>query len=103
MLICRASRLCAALLFAADFSLKPVYFCAQGLGGHAHLPADRSPPLPRVHVRPTVLRRCPACTSDRFRANGKFRVNANHKLLDAWLLVLCTACGNTAKLTALER
>jgi hypothetical protein len=28
-LICRASRMCAALLFAADFSLKPVYFCAQ--------------------------------------------------------------------------
>ncbi|GAB2979591.1 DUF1062 domain-containing protein [Streptomyces pseudoechinosporeus] len=39
----------------------------------------------------------------RFRANGKFRVNANHKLLDAWLLVLCTACGDTAKLTVLER
>ncbi|WP_030936060.1 DUF1062 domain-containing protein [Streptomyces sp. NRRL S-646] len=52
---------------------------------------------------PTVLRRCPACTSERFRANGKFRVNANHKLLDAWLLVLCTRCGDTAKLTVLER
>ncbi|MFE5810882.1 DUF1062 domain-containing protein [Streptomyces sp. NPDC056491] len=52
---------------------------------------------------PTVLRRCHACASDRFRANGKFRVNANHKLLDAWLLVLCTACGDTAKLTVLER
>ncbi|MFI6354863.1 DUF1062 domain-containing protein [Streptomyces sp. NPDC050743] len=52
---------------------------------------------------PTVLRRCHACASERFRANGKFRVNANHKLLDAWLLVLCTACGETAKLTVLER
>ncbi|MEU9454750.1 DUF1062 domain-containing protein [Streptomyces sp. NPDC048277] len=52
---------------------------------------------------PTVLRRCHACASGRFRANGKFRVNANHKLLDAWLLVLCTACGDTAKLTVLER
>nr|WP_160510427.1 DUF1062 domain-containing protein [Streptomyces sp. BA2] len=52
---------------------------------------------------PTVLRRCHACASRRFRANGKFRVNANHKLLDAWLLVLCTACGETAKLTVLER
>ncbi|MGW7754478.1 DUF1062 domain-containing protein [Streptomyces violaceusniger] len=52
---------------------------------------------------PTVLRRCHACASERFRANGKFRVNANHKLLDAWLLVLCTACGDTAKLTVLER
>ncbi|MFJ4318211.1 DUF1062 domain-containing protein [Streptomyces lavendulae] len=52
---------------------------------------------------PAVLRRCPACAGDRFRANGKFRVNANHKLLDAWLLVLCASCGDTAKLTVLER
>ncbi|WP_231500017.1 DUF1062 domain-containing protein [Saccharothrix sp. NRRL B-16314] len=43
------------------------------------------------------------CASDRFRASGKFRVNANHKLLDVWLLVLCTGCGDTAKLTVLER
>ncbi|MFJ9939511.1 DUF1062 domain-containing protein [Streptomyces erythrochromogenes] len=52
---------------------------------------------------PLVLRRCHTCASERFRANGKFRVNAHHKLLDAWLLVLCTACGDTAKLTVLER
>ncbi|MGW2040082.1 DUF1062 domain-containing protein [Streptomyces virginiae] len=52
---------------------------------------------------PLVLRRCHACASGRFRPNGKFRVNANHKLLDAWLLVLCTACGDTAKLSVLER
>ena len=52
---------------------------------------------------PLVLRRCHACASERFRASGKFRVNAHHKLIDAWLLVLCTACGDTAKLTVLER
>ncbi|MGE7384334.1 DUF1062 domain-containing protein [Streptomyces sp. NPDC004126] len=52
---------------------------------------------------PLVRRRCHACASVRFRADGKFRVNANHKLLDAWLLVLCTGCGATAKLTFLER
>ncbi|MFC9469028.1 DUF1062 domain-containing protein [Streptomyces coelicoflavus] len=52
---------------------------------------------------PLVLRPCRACASQRFRASGKFRVNAHHKLLDAWLLVLCTACGDTAKLTVLER
>ncbi|GAA1303414.1 DUF1062 domain-containing protein [Streptomyces sanglieri] len=52
---------------------------------------------------PVVLRRCHTCASERFRANGKFRVNANHKLIDAWLLVLCTSCGETAKLTVLER
>ncbi|MFD5328007.1 DUF1062 domain-containing protein [Streptomyces sp. NPDC127092] len=52
---------------------------------------------------PLVLRRCHTCASERFRANGKFRVNANHKRLDAWLLVLCTGCGETAKLTLFER
>jgi len=52
---------------------------------------------------PLIIRRCHACGSERFRASGKFRVNANHKLIDAWLLVLCTACGETAKLTVLER
>ncbi|MFC4017300.1 DUF1062 domain-containing protein [Micromonospora sp. GCM10011542] len=52
---------------------------------------------------PLVRRRCHACASERFRASGKFRVNANHKLIDAWLLALCTVCGETAKLTVLER
>ncbi|MFI6284315.1 DUF1062 domain-containing protein [Streptomyces sp. NPDC051018] len=52
---------------------------------------------------PLVRRRCHACASERFRASGKFRVNAHHKLLDAWLLVLCTSCGDTVKLTVLER
>jgi hypothetical protein len=71
-----------------------VYLCAaRNLGGRAHLPA----------CLPAVLRRCHACASERFRANGKFRVNAHHKLIDAWLLVLCTRCGETAKLTVLER
>jgi hypothetical protein len=52
---------------------------------------------------PLVRRRCHACASGLFRASGKFRVNAHHKLIDVWLLVLCTACGDTAKLTVLER
>jgi hypothetical protein len=52
---------------------------------------------------PLVRRRCHACASERFRASGKFRVNAHHKLLDVWLLVLCAGCGETAKLTVLER
>ncbi|MET9604077.1 DUF1062 domain-containing protein [Streptomyces sp. NPDC006512] len=52
---------------------------------------------------PIVLRRCHRCASGRFRANGKFRVNANHKLLDVWLLALCTGCGDTTRITVLER
>ncbi|MCG5441664.1 DUF1062 domain-containing protein [Micromonospora sp. NIE79] len=52
---------------------------------------------------PIIRRRCHACASPCLRASGKFRVNANHKLLDVWLLVLCAECGETAKLTVLER
>ncbi|WP_306216132.1 DUF1062 domain-containing protein [Actinoplanes sp. RD1] len=52
---------------------------------------------------PLVLRRCHVCPAATFRASGKFRVNANHKLLDVWLLVLCAGCGTTAKLSVLER
>ncbi|MCY0942833.1 MULTISPECIES: DUF1062 domain-containing protein [Streptomyces] len=52
---------------------------------------------------PTVLRTCHRCASGRFRANGKFRLNAHHKLLDAWLLARCTRCGDTTRLTVLER
>lgn len=52
---------------------------------------------------PLVRRRCHVCRAERFRPSGKFRVNANHKLVDAWLLVLCTGCGDTVKLTILER
>ncbi|MGZ4634367.1 DUF1062 domain-containing protein [Oryzihumus sp.] len=52
---------------------------------------------------PVILRSCHSCASQRFRASGKFRVNANHKLLDAWLLARCTDCGETTKLTVQER
>ncbi|KUF19093.1 hypothetical protein AT728_08465 [Streptomyces silvensis] len=52
---------------------------------------------------PLVLRRCHTCASERFRAHGKFRVNAHHKLIDAWLLALCTLCGETTRITVLER
>ena len=52
---------------------------------------------------PLVRRRCHECASERFRTTGKFRVNANHKLIDVWLLALCTGCGDTVKLTVLER
>lgn len=52
---------------------------------------------------PLVRRRCHVCGARRFRSAGKFRVNANHKLLDIWLLALCTKCGDTTKLTVRER
>jgi len=52
---------------------------------------------------PTIRRRCRTCPSTRYRTRGRFRVNANQKLLDVWLLALCVRCGQTVKLTVLER
>lgn len=52
---------------------------------------------------PLIRRRCHVCASGRFRPSGRFRVNANQKLIDVWLLALCTDCEETTKLTILER
>jgi hypothetical protein len=52
---------------------------------------------------PTIRRRCRTCPSTEYRTRGRFRVNANRKLLDVWLLALCVRCGQTVKLTVLER
>jgi hypothetical protein len=52
---------------------------------------------------PLIRRRCLRCKSAQYRSHGKFRVNANGKLLDVWLLALCVGCGETVKLTVLER
>ena len=52
---------------------------------------------------PTVVRPCVDCSATRHRPSGKFRVNANGKLLDVWLLLCCTACGRTSKVNVHER
>jgi hypothetical protein len=52
---------------------------------------------------PTIRRRCRTCSSTSYRTHGRFRVNANHKLLDVWLLARCVQCDDTVKLTVLER
>lgn len=52
---------------------------------------------------PAVVRPCPDCRGTRHRASGKFRVNANGKLLDVWMLVLCTGCERTSKVPVHER
>ncbi|GLW64835.1 hypothetical protein Arub01_30790 [Actinomadura rubrobrunea] len=48
--------------------------------------------------------RCTACRAESATTGeGRFRVNANRKLLDVWLLVRCTSCDRTSKLTVHER
>jgi hypothetical protein len=51
-----------------------------------------------------LVRHCPRCRrSQRFECAHRFRVNANGKLVDVWLLFDCERCGSTAKLPVLER
>jgi hypothetical protein len=57
----------------------------------------------RQSALPTVVRPCPDCSGRRHRASGKIRVNANHKLLDVWLLLSCAGCDRTSKVPVHER
>jgi hypothetical protein len=53
---------------------------------------------------PLLALRCVACPSGRATVgDGRFRVNANGKLLAVWLLVNCVSCGWTSKLTVHDR
>ncbi|MEU5942869.1 DUF1062 domain-containing protein [Micromonospora sp. NPDC047548] len=52
---------------------------------------------------PTIVKTCVSCRSTRHRPTGKIRVNANHKLLDVWLLICCDLCGRTSKIPVHER
>jgi hypothetical protein len=53
---------------------------------------------------PLLSLRCPRCGAESATAGGgRFRVNANGKLLDVWLLIRCVSCDRTGKLTVHER
>jgi len=53
---------------------------------------------------PRVRRRCPRCGEQRwFCSSDKFRINAQKRRLDVWLIHKCEACDFTWNLTVLER
>ena len=53
---------------------------------------------------PLLSLRCVNCPSkSATTGKGRFRVNANGKLLDVWLLVRCVSCDRTSKLAVHER
>jgi len=53
---------------------------------------------------PLLSLRCVDCPSrSATTGRGRFRINANGKLLDVWLLVRCVSCDRTSKLTVHER
>ena len=52
---------------------------------------------------PAIVKACVSCRSTRHHPTGKFRVNANGKLLDVWMLICCEQCGRTSKTPIHER
>ena len=52
---------------------------------------------------PAIVKACVSCRSTRHHPTGKFRVNANGKLLDVWMLICCDRCGRTSKIPTHER
>src|SRR3954463_3555452 len=57
---------------------------------------------PKIPPQPWLA--CNRCRASKpFRCSGKFRLNANGKRLDAWLIYRCASCDNTWNRPVLER
>lgn len=53
---------------------------------------------------PMIKRNCPKCgNNSNYKNSGKFRVNANKKNLDIWLIYQCEKCKSTWNMTIYER
>ena len=51
-----------------------------------------------------IIRNCPKCgTRFLFQSTGNFRINANKKCVDIWLIYQCENCRSTYNLTVFER
>lgn len=57
----------------------------------------------KVRNSPLLIKRCSHCDSDRFYCSEKFRMNAQKKNIDVWLIYRCVKCDNTCNLTLLSR
>jgi hypothetical protein len=53
---------------------------------------------------PRILRHCPHCAQERrFASTERFRLNAQKRRIDVWLIYACTECDATWNLTVLSR
>ena len=57
----------------------------------------------RVKNCPLLIKKCSNCDSDRFYCSDKFRMNAQKKNIDVWLIYRCVKCDNTCNMTLLSR
>lgn len=57
-----------------------------------------------AHEMPLLKRKCPKCNSSQhYYCSEKFRVNAQKRNLDVWLIYRCMECDNTLNVTLLSR
>lgn len=52
---------------------------------------------------PILAKRCSKCACEEYESSGCFRVNANGRNIDVWLIYKCAHCQNTWNLTVLSR
>lgn len=72
---------------------------------HSDLQSDSLDQIWKIipNETPLIIKKCPRCEGDRFVSSDKFRVNANKKIIDAWLIYKCTGCEYTHKRTLISR
>ena len=52
---------------------------------------------------PLLIKKCSRCNHDRFYSSEKFRVNAQKKNIDVWLIYRCQSCDCTTNMTIFSR
>lgn len=57
----------------------------------------------KVKNTPTLKRKCNHCSSNRFYCSNKFRMNAQKRNIDVWLIYRCVECDSTYNLTIFSR
>lgn len=57
----------------------------------------------KVKNTPTLKRKCNRCNCNRFYCSNKFRMNAQKRNIDVWLIYRCIECDSTYNLTILSR
>ncbi|RXM41216.1 hypothetical protein BOQ62_01360 [Chryseobacterium sp. CH21] len=57
----------------------------------------------KVKNTPLLKKKCSHCNSERFQCSDKFRLNAQKKNIDIWLIYRCVKCNNTYNMTIFSR
>lgn len=57
----------------------------------------------KVQNTPLLKKKCNHCDSDRFQCSDKFRLNAQKKNIDVWLIYRCVKCNNRYNMTLFSR